>query len=311
MMQVKEPIATPSEIVKDIRGIDWLQLLETWGLKLLGALLIFLVGMWLAKRLSAGLQRVLGRAHVDSTLSGFLRNVSYAAMMVLVLVTALTSIGVPATSMLAVLGAAGLAVGLALKDSLSNIASGVMLIMLRPFRDGDSVQIAALEGTVEEVRIFQTRMRTADNRLIILPNSMITSAPIINFTAKPQRRIDIPLTVRYQDDPAQAKEILLAIATADPLILKDPAPAVDIARLSGDGVDMTLFAWAKTKDLGEVKNRITEAVRSQLLSNGLSLPLPQRDLHVYHHNADGTPLNEIMTRSVVDDGNAATTAPKA
>jgi small-conductance mechanosensitive channel len=304
MMQAKEPVATPSEIVKDIRGIDWLQLLETWGLKLLGAVLILLIGMWLAKRLSAGLARVLGRAHVDSTLSGFLRNVSYAAMMVLVLVTALTSIGVPPTSMLAVLGAAGLAVGLALKDSLSNIASGVMLIMLRPFRDGDSVQIAGLEGTVEEVRIFQTRMRTADNRLIILPNSMITTAPIINFTAKPQRRIDIPLTVRYQDDPAQAKEILLAIATADPLVLKDPAPAVDIARLSEGGVDMTLFAWAKTKDVGEAKNRIAEAVRSQLLGHGMSLPLPQRDLHVYHHNADGTPLTEIVAKTIVRDAGA-------
>jgi small-conductance mechanosensitive channel len=307
MMQAKEPIATPSEIVRDIRGIDWLQLLETWGLKLLGALLIFLVGMWLAKRLSAGLQRVLARAHVDSTLSGFLRNVSYAAMMVLVLVTALTSIGVPPTSMLAVLGAAGLAVGLALKDSLSNIASGVMLIMLRPFRDGDSVQIAGQEGTVEEVRIFQTRMRTADNRLIILPNSMITTAPIINFTAKPQRRIDIPLTVRYQDDPARAKEILLGIAKGDPLVLKEPAPTVDIARLGEGGVDMTLFAWAKTKDVGEAKNRITEAVRSELLSSGMSLPSAQRDLHVYHHNADGTPLTEVMTRSVADDGNVATT----
>ena len=307
MMQAKEPIVTPSEIVRDIRGIDWLQLLETWGLKLLGALLIFLVGMWLAKRLSAGLQRVLARAHVDSTLSGFLHNVSYAAMMVLVLVTALTSIGVPPTSMLAVLGAAGLAVGLALKDSLSNIASGVMLIMLRPFRDGDSVQIAGQEGTVEEVRIFQTRMRTADNRLIILPNSMITTAPIINFTAKPQRRIDIPLTVRYQDDPARAKEILLGIAKGDPLVLKEPAPTVDIARLGEGGVDMTLFAWAKTKDVGEAKNRITEAVRSELLRSGMSLPSAQRDLHVYHHNADGTPLTEIMTRSVADDGNVATT----
>ena len=300
----------PSEIVKDIRGIDWLQLLETWGLKLLAATIIFLVGMWLAKRLSLGLERVLSRTHVDTTLSGFLRRTSYAAMMVLVLVTALTSLGVNPTSMLAVLGAAGLAVGLALKDSLSNIASGVMLIMLRPFREGDSVQIAALEGTVEEVRIFQTRMRTADNRLIILPNSMITTAPIINFTAKPQRRIDVPLTVRYQDDPARAKEILLAIATAESLVLKDPAPAVDIARLSGDGVDMMLFAWAKTKDVGEAKNRITEAVRSQLLSNGMSLPLPQRDLHVYHHNADGTPLSEIMARSVAGDGEAVSANPR-
>lgn len=290
----------------DFDSIDWLALLTNWVV----AALIVLIGFWLAKWISRAIERALTRAHVETTLSGFLRNVSYAAMMVVVFIAALQKIGVPTTSVLAVVGAAGLAVGLALKDSLSNIASGVMLIMLRPFRDGDSVQIAGLEGTVEEVRIFQTRMRTADNRLIILPNSMITTAPIINFTAKPQRRIDIALTVRYQDDPARAREILLAIATADPLILKTPAPAVDIARLSDGGVDMTLFAWAKTKDVGEAKNRITEAVRSQLLSQGLSLPLPHRDLHVYHHNADGTPLTEIVTRSVADDGNIVT-APKA
>ena len=129
----------PAAFMQELRGIDWLQLLETWGLKLLAAVVIFLVGMWLAKRLSAGLERVLGRTHADATLGGFLRRASYAAMMVLVIITALTSLGVNPTSMLAVLGAAGLAVGLALKDSLSNIASGVMLIVLRPFRDGDYV----------------------------------------------------------------------------------------------------------------------------------------------------------------------------
>jgi small-conductance mechanosensitive channel len=304
MIQAKASAAAP-DLVKDIRGIDWLQLLESWGLRLLGAVLILLVGMWLAKRLSAGLERVLGRAHVDSTLTGFLRNVSYAAMMVLVLVTALSSIGVPPTSMLAVLGAAGLAVGLALKDSLSNIASGVMLIVLRPFRDGDSVQIAGLEGTVEEIRIFQTRMRTADNRLIILPNSMITTAPIINFTAKPQRRIDIALTVRFQDDPARAREILLGIANANPLVLKTPAPAVDIARLSDTGIDMLLMAWSKTKDLGQARTQLTEAVRRQLLESGMILNTGKRDLHVYHYNADGTPLTELAAMAIADDSDVA------
>ena len=148
----------------------------------------------------AGLERVLGRAHVDSTLSGFLRNIAYAAMLVLVLMTALTAIGVPTTSMFAVLGAAGLAVGLALKDSLSNIASGVMLIVLRPFRAGDHVIAAGQEGTVLEIRVFQTRLRAFDHRVIILPNSEITTAPIINYTTLPQRRMDITVGVGYDDE---------------------------------------------------------------------------------------------------------------
>jgi small-conductance mechanosensitive channel len=299
----------PAVLLNELRGIDWLQLLETWGLKLLAAVLIFLVGMWLAKRLSTGLERVMGRTQADATLGGFLRRASYAAMMVLVVVTALTSLGVNPTSMLAVLGAAGLAVGLALKDSLSNIASGVMLIVLRPFRDGDFVQAAGLEGVIEEVRIFQTRMRTLDNRLIILPNSMITTAPIINFTAKPRRRIDILVGVGYDDDLRRAKEILLDLARANPLILQDPEPFVLVTRLSESSVDLTLSAWTKTKDFGQAKSELTEGVRTQIIGNGLNIPYPQRDLHVYHHNADGTPLMDIVTKGVVDDGDMAKPAP--
>ncbi|MFC6184515.1 mechanosensitive ion channel family protein [Pseudoxanthomonas japonensis] len=294
--------AEPEALMRELRGIDWLQMLETWGLKLLAAVLIFLVGMWLAKRLSAGLERVLGRTHADATLGGFLRRASYAAMMVLVIITALTSLGVNPTSMLAVLGAAGLAVGLALKDSLSNIASGVMLIVLRPFREGDFVQAASLEGIIEEVRIFQTRMRTVDNRLIVLPNSLITTAPIINFTAKPQRRIDILVGVGYDDDLKQAKQVLLDIAHANPMVLKEPEPFVFVSQLGESSVDLTLYAWAKTKDFGQTRSDLTEAVRTEIIGNGLNIPYPQRDLHVYHHNADGTPLTDIITKGVVDDG---------
>lgn len=295
----------PAELIRELRGIDWLQLLETWGLKLLAAAVIFLAGMWLAKRLSTGLERVLGRTHADATLGGFLRRVSYAAMMVLVIITALTSLGVNPTSMLAVLGAAGLAVGLALKDSLSNIASGVMLIVLRPFRDGDFVEAAGLEGVIEEVRIFQTRMRTVDNRLIVLPNSLITTAPIINFTAKPHRRIDILVGVGYNDDLKRAREILLQLAHDNPLILDEPAPNVIVSKLSESSVDLTLLAWTKTKDFGQAKSELTEAVRTEIIGNGLNIPYPQRDLHVYHYNADGTPLTDIVTKGVVDDGDVA------
>ena len=301
--------AEAAELVRDLRGIDWLQLLETWGLKLLAAIVIFMVGRWLARRLSAGLERVLGRAHVDSTLSGFLRNIAYAAMLVLVLMTALTAIGVPTTSMFAVLGAAGLAVGLALKDSLSNIASGVMLIVLRPFRAGDHVIAAGQEGTVLEIRVFQTRLRAFDHRVIILPNSEITTAPIVNYSSLPQRRFDVSVGVGYEDDLQKARELLLRIAREEPLVLDDPAPAVRVANLGESSVDLVLQAFAANADFVDARSRVVEAVRNQLIGNGLSIPYPQRDLHVYHHDADGRPLSELALRGVADDGDLPRSQP--
>lgn len=313
MLLTTSPIATPraetAELVRDLRGIDWLQLLETWGLKLLAAIAIFVLGRWLARRLSAGLERVLGRAHVDSTLSGFLRNIAYAAMLVLVLMTALTAIGVPTTSMFAVLGAAGLAVGLALKDSLSNIASGVMLIVLRPFRAGDHVIAAGQEGTVLEIRVFQTRLRAFDHRVIILPNSEITTAPIVNYSSLPQRRFDVSVGVGYEDDLQKARELLLRIAREEPLVLDDPAPAVRVANLGESSVDLVLQAFAANADFVDARSRVVEAVRNQLIGNGLSIPYPQRDLHVYHHDADGRPLSELALRGVADDGDLPRSQP--
>jgi len=311
MIQAKAPTATPTDLVKDIRGVDWLELLEKYGLKLLAAIAIFLVGMWLARRLSVSLERVLTRAHVDSTLSGFLRRVSYAVMVVLVVITALSAIGVPTTSMFAVLGAAGLAVGLALKDSLSNIASGVMLIVLRPFRVGDHVIAAGQEGTVLEVRIFQTRIRAFDQRLIILPNSTITTAPIINYSSLPTRRIEIAVGVGYDDDLKLAQEIMLRIAHENPMVIDDPAPFVQVTDLGESSVNLKLFANCKNPDYGEAKSALTQAIRNELLGNGLSIPYPQRDLNVYHHNADGKPLGEIVARSVADDGDAISASPPA
>ena len=289
----------------DLSRIDWGVLLMNFTL----ALLIALVGMWVAKWISRTIYRARTRAGMEATLAGFLRNVAYAVMLVVVFITALQKIGVSTTSLLAVLGAASLAIGLAMKDSLSNIASGVMLIVLRPFRDGDHVLAAGSEGVVEEIRIFQTRMRTFDNRLIILPNSMITTAPIINFTAKPQRRIEILVGVGYEDDLKQARDVLLGLATGNPLILKTPEPFVQVTRLAERSVDVTLYAWTKTKDFGEARSQLTEGVRGAILGNGLSLPSAQRDLHVYHHNADGTPLTEIAAKAIVDDAAVAPTNP--
>ena len=292
-------------LVREIRGIDWLQLLETWGLRLLAAIAIFVVGRWLARRLSTGLDRVMGRAGVDATLGGFLRNIAYAIMLVLVIMTALTAIGIPTTSMFAVLGAAGLAVGLALKDSLSNIASGVMLIVLRPFRAGDHVVAAGQEGTVLEIRVFQTRLRAFDHRVVILPNSQITTAPIINYSALPQRRFEVSVGVGYDDDLAQARAVLLQIARDEPLVLDEPEPVVRVVNLGESSVDLVLHAFANNADFVEARSRVIEAVRNELIGHGLNIPYPQRDLHVYHSDADGRPIADILLRGVADDGDRA------
>ena len=292
-------------LVREIRGVDWLQLLETWGLRLLAALAIFVVGRWLARRLSTGLDRVMGRAGVDATLGGFLRNIAYAIMLVLVIMTALTAIGIPTTSMFAVLGAAGLAVGLALKDSLSNIASGVMLIVLRPFRAGDHVVAAGQEGTVLEIRVFQTRLRAFDHRVVILPNSQITTAPIINYSALPQRRMEVSVGVGYDDDLQQARAVLLQIARDEPMVLDDPEPVVRVVNLGESSVDLVLHAFADNADFVEARSRVIEAVRNELIGHGLNIPYPQRDLHVYHSDADGRPIADILLRGVADDGDRA------
>ncbi len=292
-------------LVREIRGIDWLQLLETWGLRLLAAIVIFVVGRWLARRLSTGLDRVMERAGVDATLGGFLRNIAYAIMLVLVIMTALTAIGIPTTSMFAVLGAAGLAVGLALKDSLSNIASGVMLIVLRPFRAGDHVVAAGQEGTVLEIRVFQTRLRAFDHRVVILPNSQITTAPIINYSALPQRRFEVSVGVGYDDDLQQARAVLLQIARDEPLVLDEPEPVVRVVNLGESSVDLVLHAFANNADFVEARSRVIEAVRNELIGHGLNIPYPQRDLHVYHSDADGRPIADILLRGVADDGDRA------
>ncbi|QIL20621.1 mechanosensitive ion channel domain-containing protein [Thermomonas sp. HDW16] len=303
--------APTANLLQDLHGVDWWQLLETWGMKLLATIAIFVIGRWLAKRLSTGLDRVMIRAGVDATLGGFLRNIAYAVMLVLVIMTALTALGVPTTSMFAILGAAGLAVGLALKDSLSNIASGVMLIVLRPFRTGDHVIAAGQEGVVLEVRVFQTRLRAADHRVIILPNSEITTAPIINYSSLPQRRMDITVGVGYDDDLQLARSVLLEIAEKEPLLSREPEPVVRVVNLGESSVDLVLQAFARNDDFIEARSHVVESVRNQLIQHGLNIPYPQRDLHVYHRDADGRPLSDLLLRGVADDGDLKPKPPQA
>ena len=161
---------------------------------------------------------------------------------------------------------------------------------------------AGQEGTVLEIRVFQTRLRAFDHRVIILPNSEITTAPIVNYSSLPQRRFDVSVGVGYEDDLQKARELLLRIAREEPLVLDDPAPAVRVANLGESSVDLVLQAFAANADFVDARSRVVEAVRNQLIGNGLSIPYPQRDLHVYHHDADGRPLSELALRGVADDG---------
>jgi small conductance mechanosensitive channel len=284
--------ATASGLLSQAMASDWL--LRS-GL----ALLIAGLGLWLARKLSRGLDRVMGRFGVEQILRDFLRNLAYAIGIIVVLVAALDALGVPTTSLLAVLGAAGLAIGLALKDSLSNIASGVMLIVLRPFRAGDAVVLAGQEGVVEQVRIFQTVLRTYQNHDVILPNSQITAAPIVNYTARPQRRIDLPVGIGYDDDLATARSVLLGIAAANANVRREPAADVLVNNLGESSVDLVLRAWVDTPEYAAVRSELTEAVTREFARAGVSIPYPQRSLHVYHHDAEGRPLAQL-TAAVED-----------
>ena len=265
------------------------------------------IGFWLSKLLSRAVDRVLLRFGVEQTLRDFLRGLVHAIGVVVVAVAALDALGVPTTSLLAVLGAAGLAIGLALKDSLSNIASGVMLIVLRPFRAGDAVLVAGTEGIVEQVRIFQTVLRTPQNHDVILPNSQITSAPIINYTARSQRRIDLTVGVGYGDDIGTARSVLLGLATDHAQVLDEPAADVLVSNLGESSVDLTLRAWVGTPDYITARSDLIEAIHRDFTRAGVSIPYPQRDLHVYHHDADGRPLPQIL--AAVDDPDPASTPP--
>jgi small conductance mechanosensitive channel len=260
-----------------------------WVWRILVAIAMAVVGLWLARWLARLLDRLMVRFAVEDIMRNFLRNLAYAIALVIVFIAALDFAGVPTTSLLAVVGAAGLAIGLALKDSLSNIASGVMLIALRPFRAGDSVQIAGLEGVVESVRIFQTRMHTSDNREIILPNSQITAAPIINFTGRGERRVDVTLPMAFGDDLAVVRASLLALARANPRVHETPAPEVLVTALGEGTVSVQLRAWTGSREHSVTQAELVEAVLADYTRRGTRAPLPRREVHVFHHGGPAEP----------------------
>jgi small conductance mechanosensitive channel len=253
-------------------------------IKIAVAVLILIIGMWLSRKISKIIAKVIKKQNVDLALVGFLQNIVYFALLTIVIIAAAGQLGINITAFMAILGAAGLAVGLALKDSLSNLASGVMLAIFRPFSAGDFVTAGGATGKVEKITIFNTILNTADNQRVIVPNSNITSAVITNVTANTVRRVDLVIGISYDDDISKAKTILDEILKADERILEDPPMTIAVSELADSSVNIIVRPWVKTEDYWVVYFDLTEKIKTTFDSQGITIPYPQSDVHLYKEN---------------------------
>ena len=245
------------------------------------AVIIFTVGWWIAKQLRGLITAIMQRRNVEPMLISFTSNVAYIALVLFVIIAALGQLGIETTSLIAVLGAAGLAIGLSLQASLSNFASGVMIIFFRPFKVGDFIEAAGVSGIVEGIQIFSTQMRTVDNKAIIVPNASITGSIITNYSAKEQRRIDLVFGIGYDSDLRHAKQILQEILSREERILKDPAPVIAVSELADSSVNIIVRPWVKTDDYWIVYWDLVESVKLRFDEENITIPYPQRDVHLY------------------------------
>ena len=286
MALVRITFAAAVSVLKgDPAMANWQELMQNalmnYGPGVLGCVAVLVLG-WMAAKFFAGLlKKGMTKAAVDPTLIGFVGNLAYMGMMALVVITALGQLGVNTTSFAAIIGAAGLAVGFALQGSLGNFAAGVMLIIFRPFKAGDFVEVAGVAGIVEHIQIFATVIRTGDNKEITIPNGSITSGSIVNYSAKPTRRVDMVFGIGYDDDIKEAKRILNEIVAADERILADPEPTIAVSELADSSVNFVVRPWVNSADYWPVLFDVTEQVKLEFDKQGVSIPFPQTDVHVH------------------------------
>lgn len=259
------------------------ELIATFGVRIIAAIAIFVAGRWVAKRLANFARTLMDKADVDPMLRRFVGNLIYVVLLTFVVLAAINEVGVQTTSFIAVIGAAGLAIGLSLQGSLSNFASGVLIIMFRPYKVGDYIEAGGTAGTVQEVQIFTTVLNSPDNKTIIVPNTQIMSSTITNYSTKPQRRVDLIASVGYNDDLNKVKQVLTDILTKDERVLKDPAPTIAIMELADSSINFVVRPWVKTDDYWPFYFDIYERIKKRFDEEGISIPFPQRDVHVYEH----------------------------
>lgn len=254
--------------------------LAQYGFKVIGALIILLVGRWLAKFISQWIERVLIKSRVDKTLAKFAKNLSNMVLLIFVLIAAMARLGVETAQFAIVLGAAGLAIGLALQGSLSNFASGFLMIIFRPFKVGDFIEAAGVKGTVIEIQLFNTIINTPDNIRAIIPNAQITGGNVLNYTTNGTRRVDLVIGVSYEDDLKKARTIIEGVLAQDERVLQDPKPNVAVFELGDSSVNFVVRPWVKSADYWDAYFDITSKVKLALEENGISIPYPQRDVHI-------------------------------
>jgi len=267
----------------DFNPDDLMALAQDYGLRLISAILTVVIGLWIAKAITNGVKRMMQKKDVDISLQPFLGGIVSALLKILVYITALGMLGVQMTSFIAILGAAGFAIGMALSGTLSNFAGGVMILIFKPFRVGDFIDAQGHMGTVNEIQIFNTILKTPDNKTIIIPNGGLSTGSMTNFSTEKLRRVDMTFGIGYGDSISKAKEVMMELIETDNRILKDPAPFVRVSELGDSSVNFAVRLWCSGADYWDVYFDMNEKVYETFAERGLNIPYPQMDVHV--HNA--------------------------
>ena len=279
-------------MLEDLTNLDWISTYALpWGINVLLAIGTFIVGRWIAGIVVGVARKLLTRARIDVILVNFIVSILNGVLWLVVIIAALNRLGVDTTSLVALIAAAGLAVGLALQDSLKNFAAGVMLILFRPFKAGDFVEAGGTSGVVEMINIFSSTFRTVDNREIIVPNGAIYSGVITNNSARPTRRIDLLFGIGYDDDIRKVKTIIEQVLKAEPRVLTDPAPFIGVADLADSSVNIHVRPWVKTDDYFGAMCDLKENMKIAFDENGITIPYPQMDM--YQHVVHAAPAQEL------------------
>jgi small conductance mechanosensitive channel len=255
-------------------------LIITYGTQLVMAIVIFLIGQWVAKAVSNAVVKGMNKKDVDRTISSFIGNLIYCGLFAFVIIAALGQLGIQTASFVAIIGAAGLAVGFALQGSLSNFASGVLLILFRPIRSGDFVEAAGEAAVVDQIGIFSTTMKTGDNKVIIVPNSNIMGGNITNYSLEATRRIDLVIGIGYDADIRKAKEVLEDIINKEERVLKEPGTIIGVAELADSSVNFVVRPWVNSGDYWPTKFALLETIKIRFDAENISIPFPQMDIHL-------------------------------
>jgi small conductance mechanosensitive channel len=279
---ISERIENSTEVVGN--SLQWVAnnqgLLIEYAMNISAAILTLVIGLYVARLISNAFHKVLSKRELDSTIVDFIAHMIRYIIIAFVVIAALGRIGVQTTSFIALLGAAGLAVGLALQGSLSNFASGVLIVVLRPFKAGEYIEAAGTAGSVDSVQIFATTLKTPDNKIVVVPNSAILSGNIINYSRMPTRRIDLLIGVSYGSDLAKTKAVLESVVKANSDVLTDPEPLVAVAELADSSVNLVVRPWVKSEDYWKVRFALMEAIKNGLDEADIEIPFPQMDIHM-------------------------------